>query len=164
MVVTYRAAKINDANEVAEVYLTSRKTFLTYAPLVHSDEGIREWISNILIPAGRVSVAEGDSGIIGMMGLSESGGFGWIDHLYLKPSAVGLGVGSSFVDRAKSELGDVIRLYAFQENVKCCRFYERHGFKTVLLSDGSTNEEKCPDILYQFVRAHTEPKEDNKSE
>jgi len=153
MVITLRAATINDAEDVAEVYLNSRKAFLPYAPLIHSDVDIHEWVLNILLPKGGVFVAEGGSGVIGMMGLSESEGFGWIDHLYLDPSSVGLGIGSSFVDRAKNELGEVIRLYAFQENVRCCCFYERHGFKAILSSDGSTNEEKCPDVLYQFAKS-----------
>jgi len=62
-----------------------------------------------------------------------------------------MSIGSSFVDQAKDELGSVIRLYTFQKNVKSRRFYERHGFQAILLSDGSTNEERCPDVLYEFT-------------
>jgi len=63
MTVTYRPATINDADNIAQVYLSSRKTFLPYAPLLHTDEDIRKWITNILIPTERVSVAEMDSNV-----------------------------------------------------------------------------------------------------
>ena len=29
-------------------------------------------------------------------------------------------------------------------------FYERWGFKAVRFGDGSGNEEKCPDVLYEW--------------
>jgi hypothetical protein len=32
------------------------------------------------------------------------------------------------------------------------RFYERHVFKAVQFSDGQSNEEKCPDVLYERAR------------
>ncbi|MGE3511045.1 MAG: histone acetyltransferase, partial [Vicinamibacterales bacterium] len=31
-------------------------------------------------------------------------------------------------------------------------FYERHGFVAVAFGDGSGNEERCPDILYEWMR------------
>jgi ribosomal protein S18 acetylase RimI-like enzyme len=45
-----------------------------------------------------------------------------------------------------------IRLYTFQENVQARRFYERHGFVAIRFSDGSSNEERCPDVLYELTR------------
>ena len=98
-----------------------------------------------------MTVAEIDAKIVGMMALSEEDACGWIDQLYLHPAAVGQGIGSQLMVRAKNELGDLIRLYAFQANSGCRRFYERHGFQPVAFGDGSDNEEKCPDVLYQFA-------------
>ncbi len=47
-----------------------------------------------------------------------------------------------------------VRLYTFQENHRARSFYERHGFKVIELTDGSANEERCPDVLYEYgVRA-----------
>jgi hypothetical protein len=31
------------------------------------------------------------------------------------------------------------------------RFYERYGFVPIEWSDGSRNEERCPDILYELI-------------
>jgi hypothetical protein len=30
-------------------------------------------------------------------------------------------------------------------------FYERHGFRAIAFSDGSANEERCPDVLYELA-------------
>ena len=151
--VTFRLATGADAEQVADVYLESRKTFLAYAPLAHSDDAIRRWIAGHLIPSGGVTVAspsDPTAPLVGMMALSRKGHIAWIDHLYLRPSVVGCGFGSRFVENAKAELGPPIRLHTFQENEGARRFYERHGFAILELGDGSGNEEGCPDILYEW--------------
>lgn len=150
MNVILRPAEPTDAAGAAEVYLTSRKTFLPFAPLAHSDAEVRHWIADVLIPSGGVTVATVVNETIGMMAFSRDRQFDWIDQLYLHPSAVGRGVGSQLLERAKQELGPLIRLYTFQANAASRRFCERHGFRAVALSDGHANEEHCPDVLYEL--------------
>jgi hypothetical protein len=48
--VVFRTATPSDADAIAEVYLASRQRFLPYAPLAHSDESVRRWIAQHLIP------------------------------------------------------------------------------------------------------------------
>ena len=43
---------------------------------------------------------------------------------------------------------DGLELWTFQVNVGARRFYERHGFRAVELTDGSANEEHEPDVRY----------------
>ena len=148
----FRYATPTDAAGVADVYLASRKTFLPFAPLVHSDAEIRQWVSGVLIPSGGVTVATAANEPIGMMALSHDGQLDWIEQLYLHPSAVGRGIGSQLLERAKQELGSLIRLFTFQANTASRRFYERHGFTSVAFSDGHANEEHCPDVLYELDR------------
>ena len=57
MILDFLAATLGDADSVADVYLRSRKELVACAPLVHSDEAVREWIRRHLIPAGRTTVA-----------------------------------------------------------------------------------------------------------
>jgi ribosomal protein S18 acetylase RimI-like enzyme len=152
MNVVFRQATPTDAPSVAEVYLESRKTFLAFAPLAHSDAEVRQWITDVLIPSGRVTVAKSGTKLVGMMALSRDGQLGWIDHLYLHPSAVGRGIGTQLLECARQELGPLIRLYTFQANTGSRRFYERHGFQPIAFSDGHTNEEHCPDVLYELSR------------
>lgn len=146
----FRPATQSDAEAVTQVYLSSRKEFVSFAPVAHSDAAVYRWIRDILIPTNQVTVAEQDNKIIGMMALSTAGGTGWIDQLYLHPDVVGRGIGTKLIECAKAELGSPIRLYTFQENQGATRFYERHGFKAIQYGDGSGNEEKCPDVLYEW--------------
>lgn len=152
MQIVIRHATPLDAPGVADVYLASRKMFLPFAPLAHSDAEVRQWVADVLIPTGGVRVAVIQNKLVGMMAWSHDGLVDWIDHLYIHPSVVGCGIGSQLLERAKQELGLVIRLYTFQANTGACRFYERHGFRVVALSDGHANEERRPDALYEFRR------------
>ncbi len=145
-----RPATPEDAPAVAAVYLTSRRECLAFAPLAHGEEDVRQWITQVLIPSGGVTVAEAEDEIIGMMSVSRDAGIYWIDHLYLHPHWTGQGIGTAFVEYAKAELDRPIRLYTFQQNTGARRFYERHGFVVVAFGDGSDNEEHCPDILYEW--------------
>src|SRR5262245_38286241 len=109
MNVVLRQALPKDAAGVADVYLTSRKTFLPFAPLAHSDAEVRRWVADVLIPSGGVIVATSANELIGMVAFSRDGQTDWIDQLYLHPSAVGRGIGSQLLERAKQELGALIR-------------------------------------------------------
>jgi GNAT superfamily N-acetyltransferase len=144
-----RTASLEDAQAVSEVYLSSRKKFIAFAPLVHSDEDVIEWIAQQLLPAGGVRVAVLRHEIIGMMALSDDGAFRWIDHLYLKPEYTQQGYGSLLINAALAELRPPIRLYTFQANEGARRFYEKFGFIPIEYGDGSGNEEHCPDVLYE---------------
>lgn len=150
MKVHLRDADTHDAHRIAEIYLSGRKKFLSYAPLAHSDVEIRHWIKGVLIPSNGVSVALVESEIIGFSATSKNGDCGWIDQLYIDPSIIGGGIGSLFVERIKETLGPPIRLYTFQQNEGARRFYLRHQFRELELTDGSGNEEKTPDVLMEW--------------
>ena len=154
MDVTIRPATHIDAEQVASVFIASRRAFVAFAPLAHDDEDVRGWIANVLIPSGGVTVAvagTSHAAVVGMMAVSKKDGVAWIDQLYLHPSAVGRGIGSRLIEAAKDSLGSPIRLYTFEENAGARRFYERHGFRAIAFSDGADNEERCPDILYEWA-------------
>lgn len=146
-----RKATIEDANAIANVYLISRKELVSFAPLIHTDESIHQWVRNILLSKEQVIVAEEKGIIIGMMSLTNGEGIGRINQLYILPDAVGHGVGTLMVNMAKSILGSPIQLYTFQENIGARRFYERHAFQAVAFDDGSGNEENCPAVLYEWI-------------
>jgi ribosomal protein S18 acetylase RimI-like enzyme len=145
-----RKASIADAKAITNVYLTSRKKLVAFAPLVHSDESVHQWVCKDLLPNEQVIVAEENRIIIGMMSLTKDERMGRIRQLYLLPSAVGHGIGSAMIKMAKSILGSPIQLYTFQENIGARRFYERSGFEAIEFTDGSENEENCPAVLYEW--------------
>jgi GNAT superfamily N-acetyltransferase len=123
---------------------------VAWAPLAHSDEAVRLWIRERLIPAGGTTVAVVDGQVIGFLSVSADGGGGWIDHLYLRPDWVGRGAGTRLLELARDRLPVPIRLYTFQQNERARRFYESRGFRAIAFADGSLNEERCPDVLYEW--------------
>jgi GNAT superfamily N-acetyltransferase len=145
-----RRATDDDSDAVADVYLRSRKDLMPGVPLAHSDEAVREWIRRHLIPSGRTTVAVVDHQVVGFFAVSMDAECGWIDHLYVRPTWVGRGIGTALLDLARRQLSPPIRLYTFQINQRARSFYERRGFRAVAFGDGSGNEEKCPDVLYEF--------------
>jgi len=142
-------ATFSMSDEIAELYLASRKEYVPFAPLIHSDDEIRVWVREKLIPNGNVFVAMEGGVILGMMALSRDDRYSWLDHLYVHPRSIGGGIGSLLLQLAKDRL-PMFRLYTFQENAIARRFYEKHGLRPIEFSDGMENEEKCPDVLYEW--------------
>lgn len=145
-----RSAIPEDAGRVSEIYLASRHHFLPYAPLAHSDDEVRDWIANLVVPSGDAWVAMRGDEMVGMMALSDDGTFRWIEQLYITPQATGQGIGSMLLQAALQRLAPPVRLYTFQANEGARRFYERFGFEAIAFGDGSDNEEGCPDVLYEW--------------
>lgn len=145
-----RIATQRDATSIANLYLTSRKEHLSFAPLAHTDEAIHQWMRDELIPHSQVWVVEQNNVILGMMAVAEKQKILWIEQLYVLPKATGQGIGSLLMTKAKARHFP-IRLRTFQENLGARRFYERHGFTSLAFADGSENEEHCPDMLYEWI-------------
>ncbi len=138
-----------DAPAIADISLASRAAFLDYAPLAHSDAEVRLWIKAQLVPGASVTVAQVGGEVVGFVATVIDGPLLWIDQLYVRPDSVGLGLGSKLLKHALTGVTQPVRLYTFQANAGARRFYERHGFKPVQFTDGQSNEEKCPDVLYE---------------
>lgn len=141
-----------DAAELADVYLRSRNALASYAPLAHSEAAVHDWIANILIPSGGVTVAVNHDRIVGMAAHSVSDGVTWLDQLYVCPRFKRQRVGTCLLESVKSQTHGRLQLYTFQMNHDAIAFYEQHGFVAIAYSDGSRNEEGCPDVLYCLMR------------
>ena len=150
-----RLAKIEDADDVASLYIESRKRDVPYAPLAYSDDEIRDWMRTVLIPQGRVSVFMFQERIAAMIAVSETSDSAWIDQLYVHPDMTSRGYGTALMKEAISVLSRPIQLYTFQQNRRSRGFYERFGFIASQFSDGSQNEERCPDVLYRLEAERT---------
>jgi ribosomal protein S18 acetylase RimI-like enzyme len=151
MKVVLREAFDKDAPAVAEVLIASRQRFIPYAPMAHSPSEVVTWVRSLLIPSRGVTVAFAPEAVVGVVATSQAEGVAWIDQLYVLPGFVGKGVGSLLLRHGLANLPRPVRLYTFQANVGAQRFFERHGFRAMALSDGSTNEEKCPDVLFELA-------------
>lgn len=143
-----RLAWKSDLDELAEFYISTRRYFSDLIPpIVGTAEGVRTWLANRLASQDEVWLVHDDLGIAALMILEP----GWIDQLYVRPDLVRRGIGSSLVNFAKSQLPGGIQLWTFQSNSPAQSFYERHGFTAVEVTDGQSNQEKAPDIRYQWL-------------
>jgi GNAT superfamily N-acetyltransferase len=145
-----RKADAKDVPDIVRVLRTSRLESLPYAPPLHSEAEDLDWVRDALIPSGGVTLALLDERIVGVMAVSRRESFSWIDQLYIEPRLYGRGIGTQLLQTALASLPRPIRLYTFQQNRSARRFYERLGFRPISFSNGSDNEERCPDVLYEL--------------
>ena len=131
---------------MADVFLAARAAAMPYLPDPHAPEETRAWIRDVVLGEHDVRVADVDGAVGGFLALGPE----TVEHLYVRPELQGRGVGSALLDVAKALRGDGFRLWVFQRNGGARRFYERHGLRPVELTDGAANEEREPDLLYEW--------------
>ncbi|MFI9252348.1 GNAT family N-acetyltransferase [Streptomyces sp. NPDC053069] len=143
--VVLRRAVAEDGRAAAEVYLRSFDAALPTVVRARTDDEVREYIRDVVVPLRETWVAEADgAGIVGLMVLEQE----VLSQLYLDPGWRGRGIGDRFVALAKERNPGGLSLWTFQVNKPAHRFYERHGFTAVEFTDGSGNEEREPDVRY----------------
>ncbi|SOE00807.1 GNAT family N-acetyltransferase [Blastococcus haudaquaticus] len=142
--VLLRPAVASDSGGVADVWLRSFGAALPTVSRAHSDDEVRSWVRDVLVPRHDTWVAEVGGAVVGVLALSE----GWLDQLYLDPAWRGRGIGDRFMALARRRQPAGLQLWTFQVNESAQRFYERHGFVAVERTDGAGNEEREPDVRY----------------
>jgi GNAT superfamily N-acetyltransferase len=142
--VVLRRAEAADAEAVAGVWLRSFAAALPTVVRAHSDDAVRAYFRDVVVPRQETWVAEVDSAVVGMMVLDGES----LEQLYLAPDRRGSGLGDRFVALAKERGPEGLSLWTFQVNRPAHRFYERHGFVAAEYTDGSRNEEREPDVRY----------------
>jgi GNAT superfamily N-acetyltransferase len=148
--VILRDAQPADADALAALLIESRRTHLPYAPIAHADADVHRWMREQLLPHARVRVAEIDNEIAGFSATEREGELLWIAQMYVAAQRVGGGIGSALLREILAAATGPVRLYTFQANTSARRFYERHGFRALVFTDGRDNEERCPDVLYEW--------------
>ncbi|MGW0880757.1 GNAT family N-acetyltransferase [Streptomyces sp. NPDC002671] len=140
-----RRAGSTDARAAADTWLRSFAAALPTVVRPHSDDEVRDYFRDVVIPLRETWVAEAAGGeIVGLMVLEGES----LSQLYLAPGWRGRGLGDRFVALAKERSPGGLTLWTFQVNKPAHRFYERHGFTAVEFTDGSGNEEREPDVRY----------------
>jgi GNAT superfamily N-acetyltransferase len=114
-------------------------------PPVHTEDAVRRWFQEVVLPACEVWVA-GDGGVILAVLVLEDEG---IDQLYVEPGHIGRGIGGRLIAVAKRQRPSALTLWTFGVNVRARRFSERHGFVAVDATAGD-NGEGVPDVRYEW--------------
>ena len=95
-----------------------------------------------MLPQLDVWVADQDDRVVGFIACSPT----TVEQLYIDPEHTGGGIGSFLLRTAEDHRLGGLDLWTFQVNDGARRFYARHGFTEVELTDGSGNEEGQPDV------------------
>lgn len=141
-----RPALPGDAAATGEIlYGFARDT--DWMPLLHSPSET-EMFCGVMIARGWVTVAVLHGRVAGF--IARDGGE--ICSLYLAPAAQRQGLGARLLQQAQHS-AEQLELWTFQANTGARRFYERHGFRETLRTDGSRNDERLPDIRYEWRRS-----------
>jgi ribosomal protein S18 acetylase RimI-like enzyme len=143
-----RRAQTGDADAVADVFLAAL-TEMTYLPKLHTEADTRDFVRDVLLVHNEVWVTEEGGRVVGFAGIGED----MLRHLWVHPEVQNRGFGAALLAVAKERRPDGLRLWVFQKNIGARRFYERHGFRLVELTDGRGNEEGEPDALYEWQPA-----------
>jgi GNAT superfamily N-acetyltransferase len=141
-----RQAAAADASAIAEVYLASFHATYSF-PLAHSDDEVRGWVRDDLVATQETWIALDGESVLALMVVAP----GHLEHLYVAPDRLGQGIGRELLDLAKRRSPDGLSLWTFQVNDRARRFYERNGFVAVELTDGGGNEERQPDVRYEWA-------------
>ena len=143
-----RAATTDEAPAVTEVFLAARHAMKDIVPMVYGDDETRVWMRDAVFREDTITIAIMDGRVAAMMATKP----GWIDHLYVHPDFHNRGLGTALVQTARHSphAADGLQLWTFQTNTGARRFYARHGFREVELTDGQGNEEKTPDIRLEW--------------
>lgn len=140
-----RRANLADADAVAEVARYSRKHFLPYLPELHTLAEDKVFFRTVVFQENDVWLAEDEDEVVGFCAFRN----GWLDHLYVLPSHVGKRLGARLLNIAK-ETYPHLQLWTFQKNARAISFYKREGFVKLRETDGSENEERIPDALFEW--------------
>ena len=145
--VSFRRANAADAHEVATVYIASRRGAEAWLPTVGTDDEIRGFVVEKMVPEQETWVAEDGGRIVAVMVL----GVDMVDQLYVAPGEQRRGIGDAMLAHAKHLRPAGLRLWAFQRNAPARRFYEARGFIAIQFTDGATNMEREADVLYRWT-------------
>ena len=96
------------------------------------------------LPNCDVWVAKMNSEPIGFVAIGQN----FIDQLYISPAHQGKGLGSFWVEQAKTISPDFLELYTLASNKRAIGFYEKHGF--TIIEHGIAPHEKFPDVKMRW--------------
>jgi GNAT superfamily N-acetyltransferase len=144
-VIALRRARATDAGAVGAI-LSEFVDTTDWMPRIHTRaEDLAH--AGALIARGWVTVAELEGAVAGFVAQDGKD----LDALYVSAAMRGQGIGSQLLNHIKSGC-EVIELWTFQANRLAQSFYLKHGFIELRRTDGADNDERLPDIRYQWKR------------
>jgi GNAT superfamily N-acetyltransferase len=142
-VTVLRPARATDAGSVGAI-LSGFIDGTDWMPRVHSRaEDLAH--AGVMIDRGWVTVAEVAGRVVGFAACDGHR----LNALYVADGERGQGVGAALLGHLQAREPH-LRLWTFAANDGAQRFYRRHGFAEVARTDGAQNDEKLPDIRFEW--------------
>ena len=104
----------------------------------------REYFLAQVLPQHRVTLALRESRLVGFIAASNES----VSQLHVQVGLHRQGIGSALLALSKARSAGSLWLYAFTQNVRACRFYEKHGF--VAVERGFEPVWKLEDVKYSW--------------
>jgi len=142
-----RRADLDDMASVARIHRLAFFHAMPHLPVLHTPDDDLAFFSTVVFARAEIWLREQSGMTAGFIAFRS----GWVDHLYVHPEHQGCGIGSTLLARVQSSQSS-LRLWTFQCNLRARRFYEQRGFRIEQETDGASNEERQPDILYSWSR------------
>ena len=118
---------------------------LEFLPRLHTAEEDREHLAGVVRDQDVWVAKEGDR-VVGFLALEGDHG----TFFYVDPHAQTRGHGSGLFAEAQRARPTGFDFWVFQANERARRFYETRGCVAVEFTDGAGNEEKTPDVRYEW--------------
>jgi len=134
-----RRATEGDAEEVVAIFEPSF-ALLDFLPRLHTHEDNLAFFARCLREGEGYILDRGFALLAGDM----------LSHLYVHPDEIGTGVGHALFEHVTTVRPAGFQFWVFQQNERARRFYEAHGATAVEFTDGAGNEEKTPDVRYEW--------------
>ncbi len=136
-----RRATADDVEEIVAIFEPSF-ALLGFLPKLHTHEENLEFF-------GRC-VRDGEAYLLDR-GFAILDG-DWLTHLYVHPDAIGTGVGHALFENVTTLRPDGFQFWVFERNERARGFYEDHGAVAVEFTCGLANEEREPDVRYEWPK------------
>ena len=143
--IVFREAADTDVADIAYILRTCLVYILPELPALHTPEEDIDFVGNNVMKECEVFVATEADKPIGFIAYKQD----WINHLYILPDYHNRGIGTKLLSYA-TQAYPYLQLWTFQRNSQARGFYQKHGFMATTFTDGEGNEEKEPDVMYEW--------------
>ena len=140
-----RSAEAGDAEAIARIFRASRAEAMPWLPVLHDPDDELEHFRG-RVEKDEVFVVERGGEVAGFAILNGDE----LDALYVAPEHQRTGVGAALFRHAQELRPERFGFWVFRDNVRARRFYESHGAYALYETDGVGNEERTPDVRYEW--------------
>ena len=140
-----RRARSEDAEAIARIFRESRAEAMPWLPVLHDpDDELQHFRGRV--ETNEVFVLEREGEVAGFAILNGDE----LDGFYVAPEHQRAGVGAALFRHVQELRPERFGFWVFRDNLRSRRFYESHGAWSLYATDGAENEERAPDVRYEW--------------